>query len=283
MSGKPFENQVVIVTGASAGIGKSLAVQLASQRAKVVIAARRLERLERIAEDCRGMGAEVLTVATDVSDELQCKALVEKTLAAFGRLDMLINNAGSGVTALLEDLPDLHLFKQTMDVNFWGTVFCTYYALPYLKQTKGRIVAISSLGGKVPLPYNTPYISSKFALQGFMGSLRMEQMHNGVSITVICPSWVVTEFHEVQVDKNGTPKGARGRAIYSKDTMTADRCAAITLGAAAHRRREVLMGPGVLASLLMAIAPGLVDWAAVNIFLKSVLRRAKMNAAKKND
>jgi len=283
MSGKPFENQVVIVTGASAGIGKSLAVQLASQRAKVVIAARRLERLERIAEDCRGMGAEVLTVATDVSDELQCKALVEKTLAAFGRLDMLINNAGSGVTALLEDLSDLHLFKQTMDVNFWGTVFCTYYALPYLKQTKGRIVAISSLGGKVPLPYNTPYISSKFALQGFMGSLRMEQMHNGVSITVICPSWVVTEFHEVQVDKNGTPKGARGRAIYSKNTMTADRCAAITLGAAAHRRREVLMGPGVLASLLMAIAPGLVDWAAVNIFLKSVLRRAKMNAAKKND
>jgi short-subunit dehydrogenase len=280
MTSNPFFDKVVIVTGASAGIGKSLALQLAVQGAKVVLAARRMERLEQVAEECRLFGGEVLIVPTDVSDESQCKALVEKALAAFGRLDVLINNAGMGVTALLEDLPDLHLFKQTMDINFWGTVYCTYHALPYLKQTKGRIVAISSLGGKVPLPYNTPYISSKFALQGFFGSLRMEQMHNGVSVTVICPSWVVTEFHEVQVDKNGKPKGARGRAIYSKNTMTADRCAAITLRAAAHRRREVLMGPGVLATLLMAIAPGLVDWAAVNIFLKAVLRRAKANVEK---
>ena len=125
-----FRGQVVIVTGASAGIGKALALQLARQGAKVAIAARRTERLEEVATTCRALGAEVLVVPTDVSNEAQCKALAEKTVAAFGRLDMLINNAGLAVLSLFADYPDLHLFRYTMDVNFYGAVYCTYYALP---------------------------------------------------------------------------------------------------------------------------------------------------------
>jgi short-subunit dehydrogenase len=275
-----FRDQVVVVTGASAGIGKALALQLASQGAKVAIAARRAERLEQVAAECRASGSEVLVVPTDVSDEIQCKTLVEATVAAFGRLDMLINNAGMAASALLDEFPDLKLFKRTVDVNFYGAVHCTYYALPYLKQAKGRIVAISSVGGKAAIPYNTPYCASKYAMHGFYDSLCIELAPHGVSITTICPWWVVTEFHESQLRKDGTPVGPRGRSIYSKRMMTAERCAEITLRAAFKRRREVLMGPGALAVWLKVIAPGFVDWLAVKAFLEPAIRRAKAAQAK---
>jgi short-subunit dehydrogenase len=188
---------------------------------------------------------------------------------------MLINNAGLAVVALLEDLPDLRLFRHTMGVNFYGGVYCTYHALQYLKQTKGRIVVMSSLGGKTAIPYNTPYVASKFAMHGFYDSLRMELRQHGVSVTVICPWWVATEFHEAQMNKDGAPRGPRGQAMYTKKTMTADRCAGITLGAAARRRREVLMGPGALAAWLKLLSPGLLDWLTFKVFLEPVIRRAK--------
>lgn len=270
-----FRGQAVIVTGASAGIGKSLALQLASQGAKVVLAARRADRLEQVAEECRQRGGEALVIPMDVSDEAQCKSLVEQTIAKFGRLDMLINNAGLAVSAIFEEFPDLHLFRHTIEVNFYGAVYCTYYALPHLKQSRGRIVAISSVGGKSAIPYNTPYCASKYALHGFYDALRMELYQNRVSVTLICPYWVVTEFHEAQMNKHGVPRGARGRAIYTNKMMTADRCAEITLGAAHKRRREVLMGPGVLAVWLKLLAPGFLDWFSVKMFLEPVLQRAK--------
>jgi short-subunit dehydrogenase len=270
-----FRDQVVIVTGASAGIGKALALQLAEQGAKVAIAARRADRLEQIAEQCRTLGAEALAVATDVSDEAQCQVLVEKTIQAYGRLDMLICNAGVAVVALLADYPDLTLFKHVMDVNFYGAVYCTYAALPYLKQTQGRIVAISSLGGKTALPYNSPYTSSKYAMHGFYDSLRIELAHDGVSVTVICPYWVVSEFHEAQMTKDGVAVGPRGRAFYTKRMMTAERCAEITLNAARKRRREVLMSPGPLVVWFKLLAPGLLDWYTVKAVLKPAARRVR--------
>ena len=276
-----FRDQVVIITGASAGIGSALALQLAQQGAKIAIAARRSERLERVAEDCRALGGEVLVVPTDVSDEAQCKALVEKTVAAFGRLDMLVNNAGLAASALFDEFPDLNLFRHTVEVNFYGAVYCTYYALPHLKQSKGRIVAISSLGGKATIPYNSPYCASKYAMHGFFDSLRMELVRQGVSVTIICPWWVATEFHAAQLTKNGSPRGAsRGKDYYTSKTMTAARCAEITLHAAEKRRREVLMGPGVLAVWLKVMAPGLLDWLAVKIFLEPAARRAREAQAK---
>jgi len=279
MKADAFRDQAVIVTGASAGIGQALALQLARLGAKVSIAARRADRLEEVATTCRALGAEVMVVPTDLREEAQCKALVEKTVAAFGRLDMLINNAGLAVLSLFADYPDLHLFRQTMDVNFYGAVNCTFYALPYLKQTKGRIVAISSMGGKAAIPYNTPYCASKYALHGFYDALRMELSRSGVSATVICPWWVVTEFHEAQMDKYGVPYGPRGRAIYSRRMMSADRCAEITLRAAYTRRREVLMGPGTLTVWLKLLSPRLLDWIAV-AFLKSAARRTQKGVAK---
>lgn len=276
MKSNAFHDQVVIVTGASSGIGKSLALLLVSQCAKVVIAARRSERLEEIARQCRLFCGDVLVIPTDVSNEAQCKALIEKTIATYGRLDMLVNNAGLAASALFDEYPDLCLFKHTVDVNFYGAVYCTYHALPHLKRTRGRIVAVSSVGGKAAIPYNTPYCASKYAMHGFYDSLRMELTQHGVSCTVVCPWWVVTEFHESQMDKDGKPRGERGRALYSKRMMTADRCAEIILTAAHKRRREVLLGPGTLATWLKVIAPGLLDWLAVKVFLESAIERAKV-------
>jgi len=163
MTSDVFRGQVVIITGASSGIGKALAKQLARQGAKLAIAARRVDCLKLVAAECRSLGGEVLVAPTDVADENQCKKLVEKTIAAFGRVDMFIHSAGFAASALFDEFPDLNLFRHLMEVNFMGAVYCTYYSLPHLKKTKGRIVMISRLGGKVVLPYNTPYCSSKYA------------------------------------------------------------------------------------------------------------------------
>jgi len=276
MNTNAFRDQVVIVTGASAGIGKSLALLLAGQGAKVALAARRAEQLELVAEECHQRGGKSLVVPTDVSDEAQCKNLIEKTVEVFGRLDMLVNNAGLAVIARLEDYANLDLFKHTIDVNFYGAVYCTYYALPYLKQSCGRIVAVSSLGGKMQAPYNSAYVSSKFAMHGFFDSLRIELIRPGVSVTIICPYWVVTGFHEAQLDKDGVPRGPRGRGIYNEKMMTAERCAEIILQMAYRRKRELMMGPGNLIAWLKLLAPGLVDRFVI-AFLKAAVRREQEN------
>jgi short-subunit dehydrogenase len=254
-----FREKIIIVTGASSGIGKALALRLADEGAWLALAARNTQRLESLAEKCQQRGSKAIAIPTDVEDESQCRALIKRTYETYGRIDMLVNNAGIDVVSKLEDLPDLRLFKQVVNVNFYGTVQCTYYALPYLKETRGRIVNISSLGGILAIPFNTSYVASKFAMIGFSDSLRMEVEQAGVSVTVICPSWVVTEFHERYLDRNGHPKGPSGRAIYTEKTMTADQCAQIVLRAARQRKRQVVMRPGSLALWLKLIAPGLAD------------------------
>jgi short-subunit dehydrogenase len=280
MGERTFQGQAVIVTGASSGIGKALALRLADQGACVAVASRNAERLEALAQECRQRGGKAIAVKTDVSDEVQCRALIERTREAYGRLDMLVNNAGIGVGSKFKDLPDLHLFKQVVDVNFYGVVYCTYYALPHLKETLGRIVNISSLGGKLAIPFNSSYNASKFAVHGFSDSLRMELAKSGISVTVICPYWVVTGFHEHFMNKEGKPAGPSGRGIYTKKMMTADQCAQIVLRAAYRRKREVLMWPGPLAVWLKLVAPGLVDKLVVEAFLRPAISRVSRRGAK---
>ena len=177
-----FKDQVVIVTGASSGIGRALALQLASEGACLSLAARNAERLEKLAQECDELGGQAIPVPTDVADQAQCHRLIDATVQQFGRIDMLVNNAGITLVGKFEQLPDLELFQQVMAVNFNGLVGCTYYALPYLQDTAGRIVNVSSLGGKLAIPYNTSYIASKFAVTGFSDSLRMELRKEGVSV-----------------------------------------------------------------------------------------------------
>jgi short-subunit dehydrogenase len=160
-----------------------------------------------------------------------------------------------------------------MDVNFYGMLNCTFHALPHLKISRGRIVNVSSLGGLLAVPYNSAYSASKFAMNGFSESLRMELANDGVSVTLICPYWVVTEFHERYLDKDGKPKGPSGRALYTKDMMSAGKCAQIIIEAARRRKRQVLMTPGGLAVWLKFLAPGWMDKLINQQFLKPMANR----------
>jgi len=274
MKTSSFQNHVVIVTGASSGIGKALALQLSKEGACLSLAARNPERLGKLAQECNELGGQAIPVPTDVADQEQCQKLIEATVQEFGHIDMLVNNAGFSLVGKFEQLPNLELFQQVMAVNFNGVVQCTYYALPYLKDTSGRIVNVSSLGGKLAIPYNTSYIASKFAVTGFSDSLRMELRNEGVSVTVIYPYWVVTEFHERMLVKDGHARGPGGRAIYTEKMMTAEQCAKIILKAANGRKREVVMRPGMIASWLKLIAPGLMDKIIIERFFKPMVERS---------
>jgi short-subunit dehydrogenase len=267
MASMKFAQHAVIITGASSGIGEALALRLAAEGAWLGLAARRADRLEAVADACRQRGGRAITIATDVTNEQACRALVDRARREYGRLDMLVNNAGLSVVAKLSDLRDL-------EVNFYGALYCTYYALPHLTESRGRLVNVSSLGGKLAIPYNSCYVASKFALGGLSDSLRLELADAGVSVTLICPYWVVSEFHENYLDRDGKPKGPAGRKLYTKRTMTADRCAEIALEAARRRRRQVLMGPGQPAVWLQALAPAVADRVIRSVFMRSVRRRS---------
>jgi short-subunit dehydrogenase len=257
----PFKDHVVVITGASSGIGEALAGELADQGARLALAARRVDKLNALAAACEQRGAKALVLPTDVSDEGQCKHLIERTVAAYGRIDMLVNNAGFTVRAALGELPDLTPFKEVMGVNFMGSVYCTYWALPYLKQTRGRIVGVSSLGGKVPLALHAAYAASKCAMAGFFDTLRVELADAGVSVTVVYPDIVVTEFAANIRGTNGQRAGEEAaKAFYTDTMMRADTCARIILRAAARRKRQVITSiRGKLGQWVMLIAPGIVD------------------------
>ena len=275
MQAERFARKVVVITGASSGIGEALALRLAGEGAWLALAARRTERLEALAGVCIKKGGRALALPTDVSDETACRDMVDRTIAEYGRLDMLVNNAGITVGALLTELPDLTLFRRVMDVNFLGAVFCTYYALSHLKQAAGRVVNVASLGALMPIPGNTSYIASKHAMLGFSDSLRMELAQSGVSVTLICPFWVATEFHESMMDRLGRPRGEGGRAIYTRRTMTADRCASLLMEAARKRKRQVVMAPGKIVQWGRLLAPALIDRLIIKAFFLLAVRRAE--------
>jgi short-subunit dehydrogenase len=268
-----FGKKSVIVTGASSGIGRALALRLADEGAWLALAARDAQRLDSLAAECQQRGGKAIAIPTDVADESRCKTLIQHTREAYGRIDMMVNNAGMAVVSKLEDLADLDLFRRVIEVNFCGAVYCTYYALPFLKETGGRIVNVSSLGGMLAIPGNTSYVASKFAMVGFSDSLRMELAGAGVSVTVICPYWVVTEFHERYLDKDGRPKGPSGRAIYTEKMMTADQCAQIIVRAARRRKRQIVMWPGTPGIWLKLVFPDLMDRLTISKFLRPVINR----------
>ena len=255
----PFKDKVVLVTGASRGIGRAIALQLAREGALLALAARGKERLEGTAAQCRLEGAQVLALVADVSDQEECRTLVERTLEGYGRLEMLVNNAGFGVQAGLAELPDPRSIAQVLAVNFLGAAACTFYALPHLKLSRGRVVAVSSLNTLLPAAEGASYVASKTAMNGFFDSLRLELHGTGVSVTVVNPGLVRSDFHESMLDASGFPYGARGRAMYGQRTMTAEAAAAIILRAAAQRQREVRFWPGTLLAWLRLLAPGLLD------------------------
>jgi short-subunit dehydrogenase len=253
-----LEDKVIVVTGASEGIGRALCLALAPQRPKLAVAARNENRLIELKEQLESVGAKVLVVPTDVGEETACKNLTETTIREWGCLDVLVNNAGMSMWTTLEDMQDTSIIERLMRINYLSAAHCTFYALKYLKESSGRIVAISSLAGLNGVPTRTAYAATKHALFGFFDSLRIELMDTGVSVTMIAPDFVLTELHRRAFGSNGKPLGTS--PMQEEKIMTADECALRIVKAIERRERLLVMSlRGRVGRWSKLIAPGLVD------------------------
>lgn len=233
-----MKNKVVVITGASSGIGKALAFEFASRGSKIVLAARNLEKLLEIETEIRTQGNEVLLVKTDVSLEEECKNMIDETINRFGAIDVLINNAGISMRALFADL-DVKTMKQLMDVNFWGTVYATKYAMPYLTKQKGLVAGIISIAGHVGLPARTGYSASKYAVRGFLDSLRIENLKTGVHVLVAAPGFTESNIRSSALTADGSSQGESPRD--EAKMMSSERCAYLIAKAIVKRKRELIL------------------------------------------
>jgi dehydrogenase/reductase SDR family member 7B len=200
-----IKDAVVLITGASSGIGEATAYAFARKGARLVLAGRNTQKLETVVKTkCISLGAtDVLCLFCDVSVEADCQKMVEATISKFGTVHVLVNNAGISMRALFNEL-DLAVIKRLMDVNFWGTVYCTKFALPYLLANKGSLIAVSSVGGFKGLPARTGYSASKFAVQGFMESLRIENMKTGLHVGIMSPGYTSSNIRNTALNKDAS-------------------------------------------------------------------------------
>ena len=262
-----MQGKVVIVTGASSGIGKALVYEFAKRGAKIVMAARNLEELEKIEQELKEKNVESLLVQTDVTKESDCKILVEKTIEHFGKLDILVNNAGISMRAMFDEL-DLDVIHRVMDVNFWGTVNCTRFAIPYLLASKGSLVGIISVAGFLGLPGRTGYSASKFAVRGFLNTLRVENLKRGLHVLVAAPGFTASNIRKTALTATGSQQGESPRA--ENKMMTAERCAEIIVNGIEKRKREIVMTlvEGKISVFLSKWWPSLLDKLAYNHMAK---------------
>ena len=230
-----FKDKVIVVTGASSGIGLAAAKLFGSYGARVVMAARSLEKMEAMAPE---VGKEVLCVRCDVSVEEDCKALVEKTVERFGRIDILVNNAGLSMRAMFKDL-DLVVIKRLMDVNFWGTVYCTKYALPYLLEARGQVVGVISIAGYSALPARCAYSSSKYAIRGFLDTLRIEHLKDGLNVLVFAPGYTESNVRNAALVADGSAQGKT--PLEEGKLMSAERCAEYLAKGLRKRKSELIL------------------------------------------
>ena len=247
---------MIIVTGASSGIGLASARQFGSEGARVVMAARSLERMQSLAPSVAGPDR-VLCVRCDVTREEDCCALVEATVARWGRIDILVNNAGISMRAMFRDL-DLSVLRRLMDVNYWGTVYCTKFALPYLLASKGSVVGVVSTAGYSALPARTGYSSSKYAIRGFLDALRIEHLKDGLNVLVFAPGYTASNVRRAALLADGTPQG--DTPLEENRLMSAERCARFLSRALRRRRSSAVLTPLGRASLwARRLFPSLMD------------------------
>ncbi len=231
-----MENKVAIITGASSGIGKALAEKYASEGWNLVLAARRLELLQELQKKLTGV--DVLVVKTDVTEEADCKYLIDSAVKKFERIDLLINNAGISMRASIEDV-EMDVLRKMMDVNYWGTVYCTKFALPYLVQRKGSLVGVISVGGYIGLPGRTGYSASKFAVRGFLDTIRIEYLKSGLHVLVAAPGFTASEIRKTALTSDGTPQGETPRD--EDKMMSSEECAAHIFKAVKKRKRKIII------------------------------------------
>jgi len=248
----------IILTGASEGIGRALALALASRGARLALAARDRDRLESLAQECRTRGGEAIAVPTDVTNQQDLEWLVAESVKSFGGVDAVVHNAGITMWSRFDALKDLEIIERLMEVNYYAPVKLTALTLPHLRQSRGLIVAIASLSGLTGVPERSGYAASKHAMVGFFDSLRIELAGSGVDVTVVAPGFVVSEIHKRAVGPDGEPLG-ESPMVQSK-IMTADECAARIVRAMEKRQRLLVMtARGRIGRWIKLIAPGVID------------------------
>lgn len=237
-----FRNKVIVITGASSGIGLASARNFASMGARLVLASRNLGKLEEIAKELSAVSHQrsVLCVKTDVTKEEDCRNLIKRTVEYYGKIDILVNNAGISMRAMFKDL-DIEVIKKLMDTNFWGTVYCTKYALPYLLESKGSVVGVISTAGYVGLPARTGYSASKFAIRGFLETLRIEHLYDDLHVMIFAPGFTSSNIRNVALTADGTPQGETPR--NEERMMSAERVAKIMARGIYRRKTHMVLTP----------------------------------------
>lgn len=254
-----FRDKVVIVTGASSGIGRAIAWEFARHGSRVMLAARSEERLTVLQREITEAGLEAIMCVTDVTSEEECRKMVIMTVEKYGTVDILINNAGISMRALFSDV-DLSVLKRLMDVNFWGTVYCTKYALPYLLKNKGSVVGVSSVAGFHGLPGRTGYSASKFAMHGFLETIRIENLRNNLHVMIIAPGFTTSEVRKHALTADGSEQGNSPRE--EGKMMSPEHVARWVLkGIRKKKRNKIMTWEGRFTALLQRIIPAVVDYA----------------------
>jgi dehydrogenase/reductase SDR family member 7B len=257
-----MKNKVVIITGASSGIGKALAVEFAKRGAKLVLASR-----SGISDPVfLNLAVDYLDIRTDVTSEEDCRHLIDETVGKFGRIDILINNAGISMRALFTEV-DLDVIRRLMDTNFWGTVYCSKYAIPFLIRTKGSLVGVSSVAGYKGLPGRTGYSASKFAMQGFLEVVRIENMKKGLHVLIACPGFTTSNIRNVALAHDGK---AQGETPLDENRLMSAETVAVHIVRAIEKRKDriTLTTQGKLTVLLNKFFPKFMDSMVYNHMAK---------------
>lgn len=262
-----LKDKIVVITGASSGIGKALAVELARRGANLVLGARQYVTLCEITQELEKQHAiRAIAVQCDVTREEDCEQLIKQAVLTFERVDVLINNAGISMRALFQDV-DMKVLRSLMDVNFWGAVYCTKYAMPEILKSKGSIVGVSSIAGYKGLPGRTGYSASKFAMNGFLDALRVENLKTGVHVMTACPGFTASNIRNTALNKNGVSQGES--SLEEEKMMTAEEVAKIITDGIEKRARTLIMtGQGKMTVTLSKILPALLDKLVYNVFAK---------------
>lgn len=266
LQNKSMLNKVVIITGASSGIGKACAEHFGKQGAKLTITGRNEQNLNEAAKELKAKGIEVLAVTSDVAIKEDCQRIIDETIKTYGIIDVLINNAGISMRALLNDA-DLSVIEKVMQINFYGALYCTKYALPHLLKSKGSVVGVSSIAGYVGLPARTGYSASKFAMQGFLDALRTENLKKGLHVMIACPGFTASNIRNTALAADGNAQGESPRE--EDKMMTAEEVAEYIYDGVVKRRRTlVLTTEGKLAVLLSKFFPSFIEKMVFNKMAK---------------
>lgn len=233
-----LNNKVVIITGASSGIGRSCALEFSRNGSIIVAAARNIDRLNCLKREIESLGNICLIQQIDVSKEADCKRLIDNTLTKFGKIDVLINNAGISMRANFLEV-DLSVIKELMDVNFWGTVYCTKYALPYLIKSQGNLVGIISIAGYLGLPGRTGYSASKYAIRGFLDTIRVENIHKNLNVLVVAPGFTTSNIRNTARTADGKQQGKTPRA--EEKMMSSEKCSQYIYQGVKKRKSEIIL------------------------------------------